>query len=51
MAEMKALSTNVLQYRPQRLAARLADEAGDRTAAARYGGWADALAPAIRRAF
>jgi hypothetical protein len=51
MAEMKALSTNVLQYRAQRLAARLAREAGDRTTAARYDGWADALRPAIAHAF
>ena len=51
MAEMKALSTNVLQYSAQRLAARLAREADDRTAATRYDGWADALRPAIARAF
>ena len=51
MAEMKALSTNILQYRAQRLAARLAREAGDAAIAARYAGWADALAPAIRSAF
>ena len=51
MAEMKALSTNVLHYRAQRLAARLAREAGDAAALARYDGWADALAPRIRTAF
>ena len=51
MAEMKALSTNVLQYRAQRLASLLARDAGDTAAAARYDGWADALRPAIRAAF
>lgn len=51
MAQSKALSTNVLQYRAQRLAARLAREAGDAPLAAKYDGWADALARAINATF
>ena len=48
MAQMKALSTNILQYRALRLAARLAS---DRAIAARYSGWAAALRTAIRAKF
>lgn len=48
MAQMKALSTNILQYRALRLAARLAD---DRAVSQRYTGWADALRTAIRAKF
>lgn len=51
MAQSKALSTNVLHYRAMRLAARLAREFGARDVAARYTGWADALAVAINREF
>ncbi len=51
MAESRALSTNVLQYRALRLAARLARELGDSKAGARYDGWADALRKAIDRGF
>lgn len=51
LAESKALSTNVTQYRAQRLAARLAREFGETATAARYDGWADALATAIDAGF
>ncbi len=51
MAQSKALSTNVLQYRALSLAARLAEELGDGTAVARYHGWAEALRKAIDRRF
>ena len=51
MAQMKALSTNILQYRALRLAARLAGEQGQPALAARYDGWAKALRGAIARGF
>jgi glycogen debranching enzyme len=51
MAQSKALSTNVLQYRALRLSARLAREFGDATVAARYDAWADALGKAIDATF
>lgn len=51
LADTKALSTNVTQYRAQRLAARLAREFGEPALAARYEGWADALARAIDAGF
>lgn len=51
MAQSKALSTNVLELRALRLAARLAGELGAPRISARYTAWADSLAPAIDRAF
>ncbi len=51
LAETKALSTNVTQYRALRLAARLARDFGRTAVAARYDGWADALAVAIDAGF
>ncbi|HEX8486405.1 MGH1-like glycoside hydrolase domain-containing protein [Sphingomonas sp.] len=51
MAQMKALSTNVLQYRALQLAAVLARGAADDGTARRYDGWARALRLAIRSAF
>lgn len=51
MAQSKALSTNILELRALRLAARLASELGESEIAARYTGWADSLAPAIDRTF
>ena len=51
MAQSKALSTNVDQYRALRLTARLAREAGARDVAARYDAWADSLRVAIDRTF
>ncbi|HKN67517.1 MAG TPA: hypothetical protein VJW73_14635, partial [Gemmatimonadaceae bacterium] len=51
MAQSKALSTNVDQYRALRLLARLAGEVGARDAASRYVGWADSLRVAIDRTF
>lgn len=51
LADSKALSTNVTQYRAQRLAARLAREVGQTDLAARYEGWAAALARAIDAGF
>ncbi|OYQ34557.1 hypothetical protein CHU95_11120 [Niveispirillum lacus] len=51
LADSKALSTNVTQYRAQRLAARLAREFGEMDLATRYDGWADALARAIDGGF
>ena len=51
MAQSKALSTNVLELRALRLAARLARELGAPDVATRYAGWARALAPAIDRMF
>lgn len=51
MAQSKALSTNVDQYRALRLTARLAREAGDRDASSRYATWADSLRVAIDRTF
>ena len=51
MAQSKALSTNVDQYRALRLTARLAHEAGARDASARYATWADSLRVAIDRTF
>lgn len=51
LAMSKALSTNVLHLIAIREAARLADRDGDTTAAARYEGWADALATAIHARF
>jgi hypothetical protein len=51
MAQSKALSTNVLQYRALRLAARLAKELGDGATADRYDGWADDLTKAIDATF
>ncbi len=46
-----ALGTNLLHLRALELTARLAGEAGDETARARYQGWADGLRDAIRAAF
>lgn len=51
MAQSKALSTNVLQYRALRLAARLGREFGDVAPAARYDAWAEALAKSIDAVF
>lgn len=51
MAQSKALSTNVDQYRALRLTARLAREAGARDASVRYETWADSLRAAIDRTF
>ena len=51
MAQSKALSTNVDQYRALRLAARLARETGAADASARYAAWADSLRVAIDRTF
>jgi hypothetical protein len=51
MARSKALSTNIVQLRAMRLAARLAHEAGDAARATRYAGWATTLATTIDRAF
>ena len=51
MAQSKALSTNVLELRALRLAARLAGELGAPEVASRYGAWADSLGPAIDRVF
>ncbi|HET7552453.1 MAG TPA: hypothetical protein VFK04_14280 [Gemmatimonadaceae bacterium] len=51
MAQSKALSTNVLELRALRLAARLAGELGESRVSARYTAWADSLAPAIDRTF
>ena len=51
MAQMKALSTNILHYRALRLAARLAGEQGQAALAARYDGWAGALRGAIAHGF
>ena len=51
MAQSKALSTNVDQYRALRLLARLAREAGARDASTRYAAWADSLRVAIDRTF
>jgi len=51
MAQSKALSTNVDQYRALRLLARLAGEAGDGIAWARYTRWADSLHAAIDETF
>ena len=51
MAQSKALSTNVDQYRALRLLARLAREAGAGDASARYTVWGDSLRVAIDRAF
>lgn len=51
MAQSKALSTNILELRALRLAARLAGETGDGPTAARYSGWADALRRAINKTF
>ena len=51
LAESKALSTNIVQYRAQRLAAELAREAGADALADRYDGWADALKHAIDKVF
>ncbi|MEM6294098.1 MAG: hypothetical protein AAGA54_22660 [Myxococcota bacterium] len=47
----KALSTNLLHYRAMRVAASLADEAGDAKRRDRFEGWADALRTAIRDHF
>jgi hypothetical protein len=51
MAQSKALSTNVDEYRALRLLARLAREAGARDASVRYATWADSLRLAIDRTF
>lgn len=51
MAQSKALSTNVDEYRALRLLARLAREAGAGDASARYASWADSLRVAIDRTF
>ena len=51
MAQSKALSTNVDEYRALRLVARLAREARARDASARYTTWADSLRVAIDRTF
>ncbi|MBJ7414192.1 MAG: hypothetical protein JHC88_01785 [Niveispirillum sp.] len=51
MAQSKALSTNVLQYRALRLASRLAREVGDVPVATRYDGWAEELSKAIDATF
>ena len=51
MAQSKALSTNVDQYRALRLLTRLAREAGARDESARYTAWADSLRAAIDRTF
>jgi hypothetical protein len=51
MAQSKALSTNVDQYRALRLLTRLSRDAGARDAGARYATWADSLRVAIDRTF
>jgi len=51
IAMSRSLSTNVLHYAALDLAARLATEANDTTAATRYRGWADALRDRIRARF
>lgn len=51
MAEMKGLSTNIVQFRAMTLAARLAGEQGQTALAQRYDAWAAALKTAIARAF
>lgn len=51
MAAMKALSTNIVQFRAMTLAAKLARQQGQAALAQRYDGWADALKTAIARAF
>lgn len=51
MAESKALSTNIAQYRALRLASRLARDSAQPEAARRYAAWAEALAEAIDRGF
>lgn len=51
LAQSKALSTNVLEYRALMLAADLARSSGDTATAARYRSWAGALVKAIRTKF
>ncbi|WP_166454796.1 alpha-L-rhamnosidase-related protein [Duganella aquatilis] len=51
MATSKALSTNAAHYKALTLAAQLAAEQGDATAAARYNGWAADLKAAINKRF
>ncbi|MBV7537080.1 esterase [Duganella sp. sic0402] len=51
MATSKALSTNAAHYKALTLAAQLAAEQGDATAAARYNGWAANLKAAINKRF
>ncbi|MGN6376740.1 MAG: MGH1-like glycoside hydrolase domain-containing protein [Sphingomonas sp.] len=51
LAQSKALSTNILQLRAMRLAARLAAAAGEQAVAQRYAGWAQQLEKAINATF
>lgn len=51
MAAMKALSTNIVQFRAMTLAAKLARQQGQAALGQRYDGWAEALKTAIARAF
>jgi hypothetical protein len=49
MAGAKSVSTNAAHYQALRLAARLAQDAGDAARAARYAAWAAALKTAINK--
>ncbi|MFC6065498.1 MGH1-like glycoside hydrolase domain-containing protein [Streptomyces ochraceiscleroticus] len=51
IATSRSLSTNVAHWAAIDAASRLADGAGDKAAAAKYRGWADDLAQAIREKF